>query len=259
MGKKYMRMKGGNGHKGFNAINVMINNQKIIIIPTTHDRLDITNENLEKITNKADELPNLCYLVESDYRFRKNDIKKLKHGDFTTKRILKFLKEKYQRERYNNICVKGWDIRQSLISQKYQNKLYHSPLNLSLGEISKNYIKKFPIRKGKNKYLNKEYEKLINTQIKECALEIIINKIKTVQGEKFKWEPITMKQLYTDKNIKTNLDDLIYNLQVFFAKYSDLYILEKILDKDNNSNYVIFVGANHFNNLKKHLQNLNIL
>ena len=135
MGKKYYRMIGG----GPVAIKIDVSGRQYIIYSTRHDENQLSYENLRKIAYEPHKEAKVCYLIESNKKLKKNEYRNPNHGDFTTKKILLFLKKEYK-ELYKNLCIRGWDVRQSIIGQRWQNKLYHKPYDITVGEIINYYI-----------------------------------------------------------------------------------------------------------------------
>lgn len=264
MGRKYIRMKGG----GYNALKFAFNEKELLIIPTDHTKRELSIEDLKKIVDIGETKRNVCYLLELDKRLNKNEIRRLKKGDFTTKMLMPYF-EKAFKEMYYSKCIKGWDNRQTLIGQEYQNKIYHNAENLTLGEIVTKYINRFPKLKKIDlskyedkigKYLDNEYKNIFtnNGITNGGVFDWIYENIKKNVGDN--WGNITIKEFmsYHPMTKRAGID-LINNLRIYLMALSDLEVLEKILEKSNKTNYIIFVGYKHYENMKNHLKNMEII
>lgn len=259
---------------GNNILDFYYNDKHIQIIGVKHNKLGITHVKLKKIVDYVETTRNICYLLELDKDMTKGKIKSIKsHGDFTTKVLIPKLKS-MSGSIYNNLCIKGWDVRQSMIGQNMQNKLYNQPNTLSLDEIF-NLIPRIEIKqtfymKNKTKfskqiqnYIEKEYKEIQNKNIFLGKNKIFTKIVQDLQNKfKVDWNVIKKWTINNINNInntkfKKDINNLLKTLWIIFMKISDMYILQKILL--SQSNYIIFVGQAHYDNLKKHLKALKII
>lgn len=250
-----------------NLLNLSYNDKEILIVGVHHNEKGLTINEMRKITDYANTKRNVCYLLELDERLNKHQLRNVRKGDFTTKHLLPQLKRIYG-NLYSSICLKGWDIRQTLLTQQVQNVLYHNPTSLTMGQILEKLINKIPNNKQIDSkkydkkvynYINSEYKQKYNTRdnfINGGMFDWIILEHINKQNYTKKWHQLTLIEI---KGINKQIEGFIEHLMKIFMRLSDLRVLEKILEKNNKMNYIIFVGRNHFNNLQIHLKNLKII
>ena len=140
-----------------------INDKTIILIGVNHIQNNLSHDYMRKIVDKANQMRKVCYLVEYDKRYTKKQVRHVatKGGDFTTRVIMPQLKREY-RNIFDNICIKGWDSRQSWIGQKLQNQLYsNNVINMRMGDFE-SIIRKLPNKFTGNKrnYIEKDFKHL---------------------------------------------------------------------------------------------------
>lgn len=222
----------------------------IKLISVLHNKRNISSDMLKKIVDESNK-QKTCYLLETDYRKNKVEIRK-RFGDHTTNQFMNLL---LKEEKENNIkkCVKGWDIRQSILTQNNQNHLYSYFYKLPYLSIEKYYYQKLNVRNVENKSIEKKiknflqhnYKEVINQYKKKIMYDIsfinnIIKNEKNIQNLRI---IDIIKKYQTTKNIFDNLSKLLFQS---FAIISDLFLLENILSTNINTNYIIFMGEFHF-------------
>lgn len=236
---------------------------KIKLISTLHNKKDLSENEIIQLINESDE-KKICYLLETDYRKSKQEIRK-KFGDLTT---TIFIREILKKEKETSIkkCIKGWDIRQSLLTQKNQDLLYHNYANMKFSMIENYYlsiikpriIEDSNININIKKFLDHNYNQMVN-HFKHLIM-ININHIKNI----IKKEDYNMLNglLLKKYQIKDNLLLIQSLLFQMYAIYSDLFLLENILKNDIDKNYIIFAGEFHYNDiitLINHMKKDNII
>lgn len=260
-----------------NRIEFVYNNKDIVIIPTNHNERGLPISEIEDIVKIANKKRNICYLIETSKKDTKEQILKRRSGDFTTHKLIPTLKKEYGKL-IKNICIKGWDIRQTYLTQRNQDLLYHNPGGLPLGYLFDNMIKPLKNIKPQNNLNN--YPKIISNYLKNQYQDPMLYYNLPYDNGVFEWIFI---QLRDNKNyginkswghikiiellnnnkvsadVKKAIQDMITYLWNAWMKISDLYTMEIIFRKDMDSHYYIFVGEAHYNNLKSILQNLKII
>lgn len=276
--KRKKILKGGGNFVKYNH-----NNREIILIGVNHYTNDLTEDDMKKISDYVNTKRNVCYLIEFDKKLTKHNLKgkiKTTH-EYTTKIILPYLKKAYSHV-WDNLCIKGWDIRQSLLTQNGQNLLY-SPyiINQTLNVII-HLTDKLP---NNHKIIKSEYTNKIGNYLQEQFdnsetyhnlrkkdrntlnnyLTWLIdeskryNEYKRQRNESYKnYLDYTLKDMQVITQTNKHVEQFITYLRLAFVNYSDLIVLEKILKKNNNTNYVIFQGLQHFENIRHHLKQLDI-
>ena len=291
--KRNKQIKGGGKS---NQVTYTHNNREIILIGVNHVEKGITHENMREIINIGHKKRNVCYLIEFDKRLQKKDIQGTVRvtGELTTKIILPYLKKEFKHV-WDNTCIKGWDIRQTILDHKknkldkrkigqiYQNILYSDKIyNETIGSIATNYIQKIPKEHKINlsrysKHIAKTLQKNFDNQetyhnFREKDehslfdwLYLEIPKFNHFQKHYKKstkpWDQYKLGELRNNFDpwfLPKDIDQIVKKLRKAFANYSDLILLESILEKDNKKNYIIFQGLEHYNNTKKLMKDLNI-
>tara|TARA_B100002049_G_C16082508_1_gene377904 strand:+ start:2762 stop:3910 length:1149 start_codon:yes stop_codon:yes gene_type:complete len=290
--KRNKQIKGGGKS---NQVTYTHNNREIILIGVNHVEKGITHENMREIIDIGNKKRNVCYLIEFDKRLPKKDIRGTVRvtGELTTKIILPYLKKEFKRV-WDNTCIRGWDIRQTLldhekkneldkckIGQMYQDILYSDKIyNETIGSIATNYIQKIP-KKHKielSKYSNHIGETLQNNFDNQETyhnfreeddnslfdwLYLEIPKFNQFQKNSCSrtkpWDQYQLGELRNNfGNKKKYIVHFVKMLRKAFANYSDLILLESILQEDNIMNYIIFQGLEHYNNTEKLMKDLKI-
>jgi len=274
--KRNISLKGGTGNK----VTYNHNNREIILIGVNHLERGITMNDMREIIQMGNKKSNVCYYIEFDKTLtKKQTLGKIPNtGELTTKIIMPYLKKEF-RHVWNNMCIKGWDVRQSLIGQKNQDILYSQKIyNQTVGNIITNYIEKISIKHkiDLSKYSinignflkrNFDDEKTYFNFRKQDGysgfdwLYMEVNKfIKYEQNLNRRTKLLNNYTLGELRKIfkQEDIDNLINNLRKAFANYSDLILLENILQKNNKKTYIIFQGLEHYNNVKNHMKNLKI-
>lgn len=263
-----------------------INNRNILFISTFHNKRDIDINKLKKILDLSN-IEKVCYLLETDYRKNKMEIRK-KFGDHTT---TQFMNELLKEEKKSGIkkCVKGWDVRQSILTQNNQDYLYQYFYNIKFAELYfyKEKIEKLKIQNKNNTkvldYINFNHKHVKDTNLNSLNLYLIDskNKINAYRNDNnyiqnfsngYKLNEMQKKDLikFHNKDYKSqkisdiiryypdskNSIEIIRNiLYQTFAQIADLFLLEKfIFDEKRNSSDIIFMGAAHFKNLVQHIK-----
>lgn len=275
--KRNKQLKGGGKS---NQVTYKHNNREIMLIGVNHIKRGITHENIQQIINIGNKKRKVCYYIEFDKRLSKKEIRGRIQttGELTTKIIMSYLKKEFKHV-WENICIKGWDIRQTLIGQQYQNILYSNKIyNQTIGSILTNYIYKIPkkhkinlskysIHIGKTLQKNFDNQETYHRLRKQDEYSLFdwlyneINKFIKFQKQHDKptklWSNFTLGELRDIFKAK-DIDNFIQSLRKVFANYSDLVLLENILQKENKMNYIIFQGLEHYNNTKILMRDLNI-
>lgn len=228
---------------------------KIIFVSVVHNKRDIPVKKLKKIISES-EYKNICYLLEVDKNKKKLEVRKY-NGDQTTKFVID---EILKLEKLYGIplktCMKGWDIRQSILTQNYQDYLYYGDfrndpiriINFYIDKLKPRFINDNNLDKKIKDYLNIKYKQVIdyNRQLIFHQLNIlkpILSKYKDPNNT-------IIKDIIKEyNNTWENFKSIIFTLQRMYAEYSDLYILEMVLKKDINTNYYVFVGDYHYRDL----------
>lgn len=249
-----------------NKIIYNYNNKNIIILSVNHDKLLINVDKAKELLN----YDNVCYFLETDYRKNNQELKK-PIGDKTTDFFIKYL-SKYEIQKNIKKCIKGWDIRQSILTQQYQDHLhnYKGFLNLNMKQLKEQYIDKIPnenkiVYNINNKiieqYLNYQYQIIIKSY--KNYIELLFEKLKEVITKYFIMTKIYNNHINNfilksanDKNIQNRIYEINEYLKNFYANYSDIYLLEQLFYNNKNSNSIAFVGAYHFDFLQMHITNI---
>lgn len=169
--------------------------------------------------------------------------------------------------------------------QYFQNLVYSKSIwNFTMQDIQ-NYINVLPknykinknlFHQNVGKYLQNQIDNpktihnlrtsdanVNNYQWLKNAVNSYINFLKQHHKHKIFKKPgdYVLKELHSifDKSHeKQKIVDVIKNIHDSFLNFTDLITLEKILQKSNKTNYVIFLGLNHYENYVKHFKNLGI-
>lgn len=273
--KRNKKIKGGGKS---NQVIYKYNKREIMLIGVNHEEKGITRENMKEIIDIGHKKRNVCYLIEFDKRLLKKDIQGTVRvtGELTTKIIMPYLKKEF-RHVWNHTCIKGWDIRQTLIGQKNQNILYSNKIyNQTIGYILINYIKKIP---NEHKINLSKYSKHIGKTLQEnfdnqetyhnlrqkddnSLFDWLYNEIpRFIEFQRQQNAPIKRWDNYKLSELpfkRKDINAFITDLQKAFANYSDLILLENILQEKKEKDYIIFQGLEHYNNTKKLMRDLNI-
>ena len=167
-----------------NIFEFIYNNRNIKLISVKHNERNISIDLLKKLLNES-KYKKICYLLETDYRKNKIEIRK-NFGDYTSKQFMNFLL-KEEKESGVKKCVKGWDVRQSILTQNNQNQLYNYFYELPFGSLPNFYLNKLEIRQVENDiekkikiFINHNYKESINYYKKniKIIIDLIYIKIK---------------------------------------------------------------------------------
>lgn len=254
-------------------------NRELLLVGVLHNARSISMNIMQKIVDYANKKRKVCYYIEFDKNLKNFDLKgKIPAtSEFTTKFIIPYLKKEYG-NLYNNLCIRGWDSRQSLIGQHNQNILYTDQIFMipikniqkMIDKLPNNYKvneKEYPGEIGK--YLNFRFNEentyfSLRKNDKNSQFDWLIENIKGYNNylknnnKPFKkFDEYTLKDLINTMG-KKNILDLVEYIRKAFANVSDLMLLEKILKKSNNINYIIFMGLNHYKNINSYFKELNI-
>jgi len=228
-------------------------NYNIKLVSTIHNKRDLNIDEIKSLIDDS-EKRKTCYLLETDFRKKKNELRK-PFGDFTSKI---FVREIVKIEKNTNMkkCIKGWDVRQSILTQKNQDFLYYNFFNLPYGAIENFYLKQLKYKNLNDKniekniqiFLNHNYNQMINhfNQLIKIELNKIQNTIKQKSND---LNNILIKDIIEKNNVSNNFNMIKKLLMEMYAIYSDLFTLENIFKKNIDKDYIIFVGSFHFNNL----------
>ena len=266
------------------------NGKNIFLVGVTHNQRDLNTQIMRQIVDKANTKSKVCYLIEFDRRLTNKELKNTipRTEEMTTKFIISELKREYGKL-YNNLCIRGWDARAALLDndisgkkdkskrygRKSQNKLYSKEvLNLNIKSIQ-NYIMMLPNNyKINTKQFSPKIGKYLNNSFNNEDTYLSLRK-KDNNQSLFDWLYYNVKGYISHikskkepENFKINelrgimggenVDRMIFHLRLAFARVSDLYLLEKILEKDNDTSYVVFMGMIHYKNVVNHFKNLGI-
>ena len=275
--KRCKKFRGG----GSSRVSYNFDNKELILIGVNHERRDLSFNDMKEIVDIANKKRNVCYLIEFDKRLTNHQLKGRIPNvqEMTTKVIMPVLKREYK-ETFSNLCIRGWDVRQSLIGQQNQNILYSKRIyNSPLGHINQ-YISKIP---NSHKINSKLYEpkiaKYLQSKFDDPETYFRLRKQDNKMDNLWKWimketnnyveflkqnnNPYKKVEEYTLKELRKvfkprDIDALVTHLLKTFANYSDLIVLERILQKNNNKTYIIFLGLKHYENIRQHLANMKI-
>lgn len=247
-----------------NIFELNYKNKSIKLLSVRHDRRNIDVDILKNLLDQSNK-QKTCFLFETDFRKNKIEIRK-NFGDHTTKQFMNLLL-KEEKDKGIKKCIRGWDIRQSILTQKYQDFLYQMYYKIPFITIENFYFNKLNIRKVENKnldqniklFLNHNYNQSINHFKNMIFRNINIIK-KIIQPTDYNLQIFQIFQKYN--NTKNVFDDLSKLLFYSYATISDLYLLENILSNNNDTNYIVIMGEFHFNdtiNFIKYMQKDNIL
>lgn len=263
-----------------------VNNRNIILISTLHDKRDINIDRLKSLLDLSNK-EKVCYLLETDYRKNKTDIRK-KFGDQTSTQFMNFLLREEKNSKIKK-CVKGWDVRQSILTQNNQSFLYQFFYDLSFRELYyyKEKIHELKINNKNNtkiiNYINFNYNHVKTSNLKslEIFLIDIQNKIMAYRNDKnyinnfsnaYKLNDKKKQELikfynndYKLQKIKDIMKyypdsqksiEIVRNiLYQTFAQFADLFLLEHfIFDKKRNTTDIVFMGKAHFDNIIQHIK-----
>jgi len=275
--KRNISLKGGTGNK----VTYKHNGREIILIGVNHLERGITMNDMREIVEMGNKKRNVCYYIEFDKRLtKKQTLGKIpKTGELTTKIIMPYLKREFKHI-WNNMCIKGWDVRQTLINQSNQDILYSNHIyNQTLDYIKINYIKKLPVEfdldlRNYTDDIGNFLQKKLNDKETYFRLRTIDPNDSLFNWLCFEthkyvkhfnlpkhWANYTIREIINFPELKTeiqNIENFIFNLRKSFSNYSDLDLLKNILDKNNKKTYIIFQGLEHYNNVKNHMKDLKI-
>lgn len=229
-------------------------NKSIKIVGVLHTERGISVNNLKKLLDESNQTKT-CYLLETDYRKNKMEIRR-KIGDQTTDQFLNILLKEEKQSGLKK-CVKGWDIRQSILTQNYQNHLYVYFYNLSYNSLGNYYLQKIKeIRKVQNINIEKNIKIFLEHNYKQLANHYsreINNKLYHIHQIVKNEENLQIKTIYNlikkypkTKDMFKGLSNLFFES---FAMVSDLFTLETILSTKINTNYIIIMGKFHFTDI----------
>jgi hypothetical protein len=233
---------------------------------------------INKIVDYVESTSNACLLVEIDSSLNKGRLKSLKFtskNDFTTYKVWPQLK---QHPMFQSLCIKGWDIRPSLLGNDMNYALYQeNAKSLTIGQIdnlcraklkSSNLKYLGPLSEKPQKFITDYYNFLKTPE------NGLIGKgnpwsylIETLEKNGAKWNQLVYwkwvdvwKQMghntYIQGLVMNVIKDVISRLKVRYAEISDVYILQKILLAEKN--YVIIMGFEHLYNIRNRLTQLGI-
>lgn len=226
-------------------------NHSIKLLRVLHNQRDVDIETLKKLLDESNKRK-VCYLLETDYRKNKIEIRQ-KFGDHTTEQFMSLL---LKEEKQNGIkkCLKGWDIRQSILTQNNQTHLYGFFYKLSYNSLGNYYLYQIKERKVLNENIDKNikifiehnYNELVNHYKKLINNDLyFIHEI--VKGE----ENVQTKTIYDlikkYPDTKEMFKKLSYLFFHFYAMISDLFLLETVLNSKISTDYIIIMGEFHFN------------
>ena len=266
------------------------NGKNILLVGVSHNKRDINTPIIRKIVDYANKKSKVCYLLEFDRRLTNKELKNTmpKFTEMTTKFIVSELKREYK-DIYNKLCLRGWDVRAALldndlsgqkdkskrIGQILQNKLYSNEIlgaNIRtiqsyIKMLSKNYQvnpKKFS--KKIAKYLNKEFnneDTYLSLRKKDNNQSMYDWLIYNVKGYISHIKSKKEAENFVIKDLRpilggTHVDETIHHIRIAYQRVSDLFVLEKILEENNDTNYIVFLGLYHYNNIINHFKNLGI-
>lgn len=234
-----------------NLFQFQYKNHFIKLVSVRHNKRDTSVDTLKEMVDYSNKRKT-CYLLETDYRKNKIEIRK-KFGDHTTQQFMGLLL-KEEKETKVKKCIKGWDIRQSILTQEYQDYLYGMFYKLPFGIIENYYLPKLVERKVKNKNIDKNIELFINHNYKQSVnhfkrmIENELNNIKNIIKKENNYNNIEIFNLINKyKNTKKNFEILSNLLFHSFSITADLFILETVLSTNINTDYIIIMGEFHFN------------
>ena len=261
---------GGNGntqsfHKTFQGKNfVFVGVDHTKTIPN-----DLSNEIIKFLTSKE----KTCLLLELDYRIQPTNILRLKKEQINEPTVELLIRELNKLPK--NYCIAGWDYRPSILTyapnrENYQEALYGNYkdgssklIDLTLRDIYEVIINKIPNKKvlipesQRNKYdsktgqyLNSKYAEFTPEKYTKGLYDNLVQKL----GGKDVWEKYKIRQLINSQEKNDLFYKLVVSLKDEFMKISDLHMLKAITQLDKR-NYLIVVGMEHFNNIKKHMNN----
>lgn len=265
------------------------NNKDIYLIGVDHSKREIDTKIIRDVVEYANTKSKVCYLVEYDRRLTNRELKANipKFEELTTKLIVSELKREYGKL-YDRLCLRGWDVRASLmdsdLSGKKQNKklgrinqskLYSPNMVDANIKVIQNYIQRLPnnyqvnlnkFDKKIGKYLNEAYNnedtyfslrKKDNNQSYYDWLIYNVKGLITYNKSNREPEGYTIRELIPIFGEK-NLVELIFHIQIAYQRVSDLFLMEKLLEKGNETNYIVFMGLFHYKNVVNHFKNLGI-
>lgn len=243
------------------------NNYNIKLLSVRHDQRNINFNDMKKLIDESNQRK-VCFLLETDYNKNQIQIRK-KFGDFTSQQFMNLL---LKEEKQNNLkkCVNGWDVRQSLIKQQYQDYLYTNGFyKLPFEIIEKYYLTKINFKKINNKNINNNIKLFLEHNYKQVInhhkylIDNELNVIKNVIKNEQNYKKLSIENIVSKYNkLKNNFINIVVLLRQLYAIYSDLFILEKILRTNIKNDYIIILGEFHFNdliNFIKHMQKDNLL
>lgn len=193
--------------------------------------LDSTLRTIKKWMERSD----MCILLELDTRLSFKQITEIKQFyEASTTKIVNEFKSTI------NPCIKGWDIRPSILGENAQNNLYGTDrkgtphfFRMSLGDIENAIIKPQNLLQKKDLY--RQFiglKKKINVNV---------------------WNKRSLLSYDKDKDIPHDwLVNLMHTLRIVYKDIADSYIL-KLINKSNyiDNNIVIIVGDTHYNDMIK--------
>lgn len=226
-------------------------NYSIKLLGVSHNQRDIDIRTLKRLLDESNKRKT-CYLLETDYRKNKTEIRQ-KFGDHTTEQFMSLLLKEEKKTGIKK-CVKGWDVRQSILTQNNQNHLYSFFYKLPFGSIENFYYPKLEERNIDNLYIEKNIKIFIEYNYKQVVnhyKKLIINDlyhikqiIKNEEKPEIKTIYELIKKYNSTKIIFQNLSNLLFHS---FAIISDLFLLENIFSKKIKNDYIIIMGEFHFN------------
>lgn len=265
------------------------NNKDIYLVGVDHSKREINTKIIRDIIDYANTKSKVCYLIEYDRRLTNRELKANipKFEELTTKLIVSELKREYG-ELYDRLCIRGWDVRAALmdsdlsgkkenkkIGRSNQNKLYSPQMVNANIKIIQNYIQRLPnnYQVNINKF-NKKIGKYLNDSFKNEDTYFSLRKKDNNQSY-YDWLIYNVKgyishiksrrepESYTIRELipifgEEHLVKLIFHIQLAYQRVSDLFLMEKLLEQDNDTNYIVFMGLFHYNNVVNHFKNLGI-
>lgn len=230
-----------------------IGQRELTLIPVLHDN-KIPYEILEEIVQYSNKKRNVCYLFEVDQRLGVDDINKQITGDITSVMLLSLLRP--------SDCIKGWDIRQTYLSQTVQDYIYNDIGLLPLGYIWEKCIA--PLNNVRITNVRNIALETFGLTTANGSFEWVLQNLKQNNNYNIHvdWRMIKLNDIFsnasTSHEIKRAVSDMIYHIRQSWANVSDLDLLEKVL-QEKSMNFYIVMGYNHYNNIVEYLNRLNLV
>jgi len=271
---KMNKQSGGSDH----ITKFQYNGKTMTLVGVHHDESPSFQE-ISKIVDYVGFTRDACLLVEIDSSLNQKLLKSFKftsENDYTTYKLWPQLKKHHMF--LQSLCIKGWDIRPSLLGNDVNYDLYQeNAKSLTIGQID--ILCRAKLKSSNLDYLGPLSEKSKNfitgyyKFLKNPANGFIgkgnpwSDLIETLEKNGAEWhELVNWKLVDVWKHMGHNTDIqryvmnmekiVISRLKERYAEISDVYILQKILLAENN--YVIIMGFNHLYNIRNRLKQLGI-